>query len=334
VTALLLMKNNASSRLYAAIDAATTSIRVQDGHGVRFPQPTGDGSDYFMVTLDDRRSAQIEICKCTGRSGDILNVTRAQEGTVGQAFALGATVSNRFTAGSLSDYFNYSYPKDVADSRFINATGDTATGPIYLPALDPITPTEAAHKDYVDRRMSEFQQMTVAAEVSLVYQATAGQTVFSLMTLDIYNHTFTLNTSYNEPVDVFVAGLRKVENNAGGVGEFTVDRPGNRIVMDAGVSASQFVHIDVYRPKPVPIPGAVSLNLLKAMTPDGTTTHFEMRLAADNALVQALDDEAVLIFVNNVAQKPVEDYTAFGSNLDFTEPPEADADLWGVWLKS
>jgi hypothetical protein len=334
VTALLLFKNNASSRLYAAIDAATSSIRVQDGHGARFPQPVGDGSDYFMVTLEDRRSGQIEICKCTGRSGDILNVARAQESTIGQAFALGATVSNRFTAGTMVDYFNYGWDRDAADARFINVTGDTATGPIILPAPDPVQLHEAAHKDYVDKKVLQMQQVTVSAEANLVYQATAGQTIFYLLTPDIYNHTYQLVLSYNEPVDVFVAGLRKVENNAGGVGDFTVNRPANQIVLDVGATVGQFVQIDVYRPKPVPIPGAVSFNLLKPMLPDGTTTQFEMRLASDNSLVQALDDESVLIFVNNVPQKPAEDYTAFAATLTFTEAPEADADVWGVWLKS
>ena len=101
MTVPMLFANNASSRLYAAIDAVTTSIRVQDGDGVKFPQPTGDGSNYFPVTVEDRRSGQIEIMLCTGRSGDILNVTRAQEGTPAQSFLLGATVSNRLTAATM-----------------------------------------------------------------------------------------------------------------------------------------------------------------------------------------------------------------------------------------
>ena len=35
----MLFANNASSRLYASIDAVTTSIRVQAGDGDKFPQP-------------------------------------------------------------------------------------------------------------------------------------------------------------------------------------------------------------------------------------------------------------------------------------------------------
>src|SRR5262245_43958382 len=101
VTPVALFKNNSTSRLYADIDAVTTSIRVTAGEGARFPQPVGDGSNYFMVTVEDRRSGQVEIMKATGRSGDIINVTRAQESTAAQAFVLGASVSHRFTAGTL-----------------------------------------------------------------------------------------------------------------------------------------------------------------------------------------------------------------------------------------
>lgn len=95
---MMLFSNNASSRLYAAIDALTTSIRVQAGDGAKFPVPTGDGSDFFTVTLEDKRSGQIEICNVTSVSGDIFNVQRGMEGTVAQAFARDATVSNRLTA--------------------------------------------------------------------------------------------------------------------------------------------------------------------------------------------------------------------------------------------
>jgi len=101
MTVPMLFANNASSRLYAAIDALTTSIRTQAGEGAKFPQPAGDGSTYFIITVEDRRSGQLEIMRCTGRSGDILNVVRHQEGTTAQAFELGATISNRLTAATM-----------------------------------------------------------------------------------------------------------------------------------------------------------------------------------------------------------------------------------------
>src|SRR3954468_13572228 len=100
----LLFSNNASSRLYASVAAGDTSIRVQAGDGSKFPMPI-DGMT-FTVTLEDRRTGQVEICMCTARSGDIMTVLRGQELTTAQAFALGATVSNRLTADTMKLLMN------------------------------------------------------------------------------------------------------------------------------------------------------------------------------------------------------------------------------------
>jgi len=96
---MMLFSNNASSRLYGPIDAVTTSIRVEDGDGDKFPAPVS--GELFTITIEDRRSGQIEICNCTGRTGDILTVQRGQEDTPAQSFAVGATVSNRLTAATM-----------------------------------------------------------------------------------------------------------------------------------------------------------------------------------------------------------------------------------------
>jgi len=100
----LLFTNNASSRLYAAIDAAATAIRTQPGDGGKFPSPSG--GKVCTITIEDRRTGQVEICTCTARSGDIMTVVRAQEGTLAQAFALGSTISNRLTAGTMDVLMN------------------------------------------------------------------------------------------------------------------------------------------------------------------------------------------------------------------------------------
>jgi hypothetical protein len=114
MTVALLFANNASSRLYAAIDASTTSIRVEAGDGAKFPVPIGDGSNYFIVTVEDRRTGQIEVMKCTANVTDILTVVRAQEGTTAKAFALGASVSNRLTKGVLDYLANGIIPETGA----------------------------------------------------------------------------------------------------------------------------------------------------------------------------------------------------------------------------
>ena len=101
MTVPMLFSNNASSRLPLPITAGQVSILVSPGDGAKFPSPVGDGSDWFTITIEDRRSGQIEICNCTARSADTLTIVRAQEGTVGQSFVIGATVSNRLTAATM-----------------------------------------------------------------------------------------------------------------------------------------------------------------------------------------------------------------------------------------
>lgn len=80
--------NNASALLAATITSGATTIQVASGFGALFPSPTG--GDFFYATLEDD-SGNIEIVKCTARSGDNLTVVRAQDGTTAQAFTLNVT---------------------------------------------------------------------------------------------------------------------------------------------------------------------------------------------------------------------------------------------------
>lgn len=328
--------NNASSRLFLPVAAVDTVIRVQTGDGARFYDLVEAG-DYFMVTVEDRRTGQMEIMKCTSRSGDIMTVVRAQEGTTAQAWVLGATVSSRMTAGTMNDYFNYAYDRQTSDERYVNVAGDGMDGALISfreVGEDPSVPREMAHKDYVDRRVAQIPQITISPAKSLVYIATAGQTILDLNDLDIYGQTYQLNLVYDEPVDVYVDGLRQVWDNGTGLGTFDIDRPPSQVTFSPALVGGEKIHVDVYTPKAVPVPGAISVNLLKTMVPDGVTTVFEMRRADDNSLVVALNNAEVAMYLDNVPQKPGEDYTAIGSVLTFTEAPSADSDLWGTWTKT
>lgn len=141
----ILFANNATSRLKIDIPAASGTISLPSGEGDRFPATTAP--DYFMVTVEDRTTNQMEIMKCIGRVADVLTVTRAQEGTVAQDFLVGATVSNRMTAGTLA-LIQTVYTKPEADAKFIEAAGDAMTGPLLVQI--PLLPSHAASKNYVD----------------------------------------------------------------------------------------------------------------------------------------------------------------------------------------
>lgn len=98
----ILFSNNASALLAATIDSLDTTIQVASGFGANFPSPTG--GQYFMVTLEDD-DGDVEVVKCTSRTGDNLTVVRAQEGTTAQAFTLNVTrVELRLTKGVMEEF--------------------------------------------------------------------------------------------------------------------------------------------------------------------------------------------------------------------------------------
>ncbi|MHB8086537.1 MAG: hypothetical protein ACYDHZ_12015 [Dehalococcoidia bacterium] len=90
MTIWLNVKNNAESTLASGITSVATSLTVAAGEGVKFP-----GSN-FNITIDG------EILLCTSRTGDVLTVTRAQEGTAAAVHAAATVVSLNVTAGIVS----------------------------------------------------------------------------------------------------------------------------------------------------------------------------------------------------------------------------------------
>jgi microcystin-dependent protein len=111
-----LFANGASAQLAVSIINTDLTVQVQSGYGALFPSPTG--GDWFMVTLEDN-NANVEVMKCTARSGDLLTVTRAQEGTPAQGFTNTVTrVELRNTKGTLE--------------RMLQRSGDTLGGNLNL----------------------------------------------------------------------------------------------------------------------------------------------------------------------------------------------------------
>jgi len=96
----VLLANNATSRLASSLTAAATTLSVTVGEGAKFPSPTA--GNWFPVTLL-KSSGAIEFVRCTARSGDVLTIVRAQEGTPAQAFSAGDRVELRLTKAVIDD---------------------------------------------------------------------------------------------------------------------------------------------------------------------------------------------------------------------------------------
>jgi hypothetical protein len=322
----VLFNNNASSRITAALTAGDIAVQVTAGEGAKFPSPAP--GDHFMLTLEDRRSRQIEICKCTSRTGDSLYVTRAQEGTAAQAFAIGATASNRLTAGTIFDIFDWSYSKSEADARYVNVVGDTMTGPLVLPG-DPVAPLQSATKQYVDNRLASLPVYVASKLKSLVYMVDVETTsIDTATTMDIYGQTYTFDD--DDAFDIYINGLREFASN-GTYGGYLISLEGILFFTDPILAGSSVV-IDVFRT--ITAEPVVSVYKLAPIVPDGMETVFAMAIAGTGEPVDALSSAEVQVHVNNVPQQPDVDYTALGATLTFVEAPEADADVWGVWVKT
>lgn len=80
----------------AGLDAAATSVTLTDGSA--FPS-TGN----FRVGIED------EICLCTARSGNVLTITRGEEGTTAAAHSRLQTVAVILTAGGIIQYLADNY---------------------------------------------------------------------------------------------------------------------------------------------------------------------------------------------------------------------------------
>lgn len=100
-------KNFALVEVSGLYDASATEITLQTGEGAKLPNPSTDGSfsvvwwnvtDYPEVVNDPNK----EIVLVTARTGDVITITRAQEGTSASTKNVsGRTykMANTFTAG-------------------------------------------------------------------------------------------------------------------------------------------------------------------------------------------------------------------------------------------
>lgn len=119
----VLFTNNAASSLASGITNVATTLTVQTGDGAKFPSPSG--GDYFYLTLDDLTN--VEVVKCTARTGDTLTVTRAQDGTTAQSFASGTTKVELRLTRAVMQAFAQALAALTAGRVVYVATGGTLT---------------------------------------------------------------------------------------------------------------------------------------------------------------------------------------------------------------
>jgi hypothetical protein len=103
-----------------------TSLTVAAGHGARFPQPSTDGVFPATVWPSDANPdpSNAEIILVTARSGDVLTIARAQEGSGARSVLVGDRIMLAVTAGM---WGNASGANATSLGRSSAATGDSST---------------------------------------------------------------------------------------------------------------------------------------------------------------------------------------------------------------
>lgn len=115
----VLFTNNASTTLASGIAAGATSITVATGQGALFP--TISGSNFFYATLANASNV-LEIVKVTGRTGDVMTVTRGQDGTTATAYNIGDKFELRPTAAALAWKVDQDYTGSLTGNLTFSGT--------------------------------------------------------------------------------------------------------------------------------------------------------------------------------------------------------------------
>lgn len=90
--------NNAKSTVAAPVAPGATTVTLFTGEGALFPSP-GSGQQFAISFLDQATATQREIMYCTSRTGDVLTVVRAREGTSAETWVIGDFANGYITAG-------------------------------------------------------------------------------------------------------------------------------------------------------------------------------------------------------------------------------------------
>ena len=168
-----------------------------------------------------------------------------------------------------------------------------------------------------------------AATSSLYYQATAGQTVFSLAAMDLFGRTFAFNQTATEGLQAHVNGVRVTP-----VSDYAVDTVASTITFTRGVTLNAVVAFDILTPASQLSPaGSASTLLVSPITPDGVKTVFTgLTVAANGNPLNVARNEELLVSVDGVQQQPGAAYNASAAQITFTEAPLATALIFIVWF--
>lgn len=119
------LKNNAFGTILIGINASATSLTLATGDGAKFPA-LGVG-DYCYATLINT-SNNLEIIKVTARSGDVMTIVRAQDGTTATAYVINDRIELRLVAIVINEKADLDLVTSVARGGTGTTTPATVAG--------------------------------------------------------------------------------------------------------------------------------------------------------------------------------------------------------------
>jgi len=203
-------------------------------------------------------------------------------------------------------------------SATASAGGPLTTGAIYYNST-----TQTAYI-WDGNGWKEFLKPSRAFTATLVYDATALQSVFDITTPDKFSRTATRTST--EAVDVFLNGVRLVPTD-----DYSV--VGNVVTLNQAAPLHSMVQIDVYRDPNSLAPGAMNARLIRGITPDGVQTVFVATRQDTGQPIAAASPAELLVSVDGVIQEPGVDYQVNVKDVQFTKAPSADSNVFMVWYE-
>ncbi|WP_432736470.1 hypothetical protein [Maridesulfovibrio sp. FT414] len=129
---MIILKNLAESFITSAIDAAATQVTVPADHAGNFPSLLA--GDNFRCALVNPATEAVEFINVTARNGNVLTITRGEEGTAALPFPVESRIHLRMTARTWEEMAGECWmrPKNAAGEvvlpQFLSSASFTLAG--------------------------------------------------------------------------------------------------------------------------------------------------------------------------------------------------------------
>jgi hypothetical protein len=186
-----------------------------------------------------------------------------------------------------------------------------------------------------------FFSPTKAYLLTLLYRATAGQTVFPLTVPDLGQQTYAISQTEAEPLEVYVNGARLPQDAPNpGNGDWNLDAATSTVTFLAPLSVGSMVQIDIMAPTSLLSPSRVQTQALLDFNIDpatgnpgqidGTRATFPLALP-DKTPVTVNSAQELFVSLDGVVQQPGTDFNVNSTTITFGEAPTIGARAWSTW---